>query len=212
MIARTIRVAAISLLIAFTWFSLLEPPNRRVEPDFFSSLASIRLSYEPFSTLEEYLDIAHVSVIGRLEDVSLGRAVGGERGQRGTSERVLIRVRVLEVVSGSLPSEDRDDLHLELLKPHLVSVSELDASLPKQDVLLILQDLTNIWKPSVVDERGVQRDPHRALYSPPTPKGLFIEREGHVITPLDEAPGQFDSGLAARNLEELAAAIRAAES
>lgn len=206
------RGMASALAVAVLCLFLFGGPQRtEASRDFYSSLRLTRLSYEPFLTLDEFLEISDAVVVGRFENVAMGRVIGGKRGERGTAEMILVTVEVSDVVAGELPPEDETSLHLELPKPRLVSVAELREALPKrQDVLLVLQDLSKLPPLSEVDESGVERDRNKALYTVPTPKGLFVADNDHaaVVTPLDDAPGQFDSHLSARNIVELAEEIR----
>lgn len=208
---RATGVAASLLLISgmLTGVVLLNegdrPPRQPQEArqGFFASLAD-QGDYEPFESLEEFVSISDVVVIGTFEDVSQGRSSAA----RGAFDSVLITVALSEIVRGDLPASDRETLVLELPKPRLTPLAELRESLPDAPVLLILQDIARYpsQKP-VNDDAG--NDSSKTTYLLPTPKGLFIEREGRVFTPLDDSPAQFDSRIEAKDLDELADAIRA---
>lgn len=199
-------VAAISMAVVDA--DKPTPSDPALQEDFFAALRAVEDKHLSFSTLESYLELSQVVVIGRFESVGQGRVIGDPDGDRGALETVLVRVQPSELVTGELAKRDREIIELELANPRDVSVDELESALPDEDVLLILRDITDQPQPKIVDESGFEHDPDKSLFTLPTPKGLFIEEDERVITPLDESRGQFDEKLDVGSLGELADHIR----
>lgn len=175
--------------------------------DFWSQMY-MQLDYTHFETLEELWEITDVTVVGRIKSVSEGRTLGGTKGERGTLETALIRLEVDEVVTGELEKDSRKKIDIEILRSESSSIEELAESAPDEPLLLLLQNTAKQPKAHEIDESGVEREPGKTLYTIPTPKALFIERDDDVVTPLDPAEGPYEDSIEATTLPELADEIR----
>ncbi|MGH2750140.1 MAG: hypothetical protein ACRDK3_04610 [Actinomycetota bacterium] len=176
--------------------------------DFFQLLRRIAVEYEVYDSLEELLKGADVAVIGVIESIDTGRALGAGRDQPEAVETFLITVRVQELVSGDLPSDSQELLDLELYKPSLVSLQDVRRAKPETPLLLVLTDTANLPQPSPVDDSDVDREPGKSLFTIPSDTAIFVERANEVLTPLSPSVDAVDRSVKATSLQELAAQIR----
>jgi len=131
-------------------------------------------------------------------------------GRKGgaTAESIIAEFNVDEVIEGEPADDSKVRIDIELFKPSLVDVGDLADAVPKQPVLVLLQEASQELMGVKIDESGAERDPDKTLYLPPTTKAIFIKLEGDVVTPLDMTPGPFEKSIGATSLEELADEIR----
>ena len=197
---------AIIVLLAGACSSSPRQPSPHA-PDFWAQL-SVDQEYTYFDTLREMWQINEVAIIGRISKVKQGRTLGGERGEAGTVDTALLEVDVREVVRGELSKDSEKKVDVEIITSSDAPLANLEEIIPDQDVLFLLQDVAKQPQPKKFDDTGVERDPNKKLYTIPTPKALFVERDGDVVTPLDPAPGPYEDSIEATTLPELADEIR----
>lgn len=176
---------------------------------FFDSFhRGLHVDYQVFDSLEEMVSISDAVVIGEIESVRQGRTLGGRRGERGTIDTLLLWTSVTEVVRGELHPSSRNVVEVEVFQPEIGSVEELHDARPEGPMLFILQDTAGQSQPSEVDDSGADHGPGKPIYTIPTLKAAFIEREGGITTPFDLTRSAYDDSIEARTLDELAEEIR----
>jgi hypothetical protein len=211
---RTRVLLAISLLFVVACGAPSNPAahnpqsEQRATGEFWQLMNQQSLDYEYFETLEALWNVSDVALIGHLTDIKNGRGLGGRKGELATAETVIAKFKVDEVVRGDLAEDSKANVDIELFKSSLVAVEDLAEAAPSESVLILLQRASPALAGVEIDESGAQRDPGKTLYLPPTTKGLFIELEDDIATPLDTTPGPFEESIKAMTLEELAEEIR----
>lgn len=180
-------------------------------PSFWSLINRLAVDYEYHDTLQALWGDSDVAVIGHMKNVREGRGLGGKKGQDVTTESVIVTFQVDEVVRGQLNPDSRRIVDLELRRPSLVSVNELDDATPDDRMLLLIYDQAGTLPNVEIDESGAERDPGKTLYALTTHKALFIEHDSGLTTPLNTTPGPFEESFDARTIDELAQEIRGVE-
>lgn len=187
------------------------PGAARSDADFWSLINRLAVDYEYHEALEALWDDSEVAVIGHMKNVREGRGLGGQKGEDVTTETVIVTFQVDELVRGDLNNDSRRIVDLELRRPSLVDVNELNDATPGDRMLLLIYDQAGTLPNVEIDESGADRDPGKTLYALTTHKALFIEGDGGLETPLDPTPGEFESSFEARTIDELAEEIRSFE-
>lgn len=178
------------------------------DESFWTLINRLAVDFEYHETLEDLWGDSDAAVIGHMKNVREGRGIGGKKGEDVTTETVIVTFRVEELVRGDLNEDSREIIDLELRRPSLVSVKELNDATPHDRMLLLIYDQAGTMPRVEIDESGAEREPGKTLYALTTHKGLFIEEDGALVTPLDPTPGEFESSFEARTIDELAQEIR----
>lgn len=178
------------------------------EESLWELLTQQALDFEDHATLRSLWEASDTAELGIIRNVREGRGLGGKKGEGHTIETVIFTFEVVEHVRGELARDSRRVVDIEWMRPHLVSVEELDDSVPDEQMLVLLKDTEGTMPNVAVDDSGAQRDPGKTLYTLTTSKALFIEHEDRLLTPLDLTPAPFDQSYEA-TLHELADEIRA---
>lgn len=175
---------------------------------FWDLMADEGLDYVQFENVRAVWETSEVAVIGRIIRVSRGRSFGGPPGSALNVPTVLATVEVSEVVRGRLEPANQRLLYLELIVPSLVTPEQLAQTVPTEPLLVFLVITNQTMTKTEIDETGVVRDKRKTLFTIPSTKGLFVERHGDLVTPLDTTPSPYDDSYEANTLAELAEEIR----
>lgn len=208
---RLVLLLVIALFVACGAPASTEPqqvPEEEQQQDFWDLMNEHSIDYDYHPTLRSLWEASDAAIIGQILEAREGRGFGGRKGGPRTVESVLLRVRVDELVRGELDRQSTRFLQLELLRPPLVSVRDLNATLPADRMVLLVHDAASVLPDNVeIDETGAERE-GGTIYTVPSLKAIFIERDAELATPLDETPGEFERSYSATTLEELAEEIR----
>lgn len=149
---------------------------------------------EYYEQLEVAVEQATATVLAQVTDIRITRALGSK--DEGRVEYVGLTLKPVEILSGTLPKQDRESLTVEFVGS-VASISALKSQLPEGYGLWLLRNKAEAPPGMKIDPAAVSEEDYYRLVSS---QGLFIQGPKGVINPLVVDPGP-DADPTANELE-----------
>lgn len=206
-----VTVAALLVVILGTAACTAEQdqPSAASTENFTGNLRAVHYDYEPVSTPLELAAQADLVVLGSLESAVEGRSVAMAPGEPASLFNVVFTVEVEEVVKGDETQLTDDRVYVEVERAAYLDVADFQKALPAGQVLLFLDDRTELDASSTVINNFAGRPAESRIFTPFV-QGFWLSGDGRLIGGYEDLQANPPGWHGVTDLEDLLGVLRSA--